>query len=431
MIGDNELSLLPGDRITVLDCCNDDWYEGTLNQKTGFFPAQYIRLLEEEEEEDEDEWNLVTTPDGQVYYWNSQQLQVVPELIRRQGWLSYKGIKDFGGVEPKKQHSWHACWAIVFVGFLVFYKEDPSKTKKKLEPALVIMLEAIQLKREKDSKRKSVLHLVTRSGAVWALSPQIEQDLNDWHTCITENTKEASTQQEYENAKLDQKELKKRGSTKKINEDTEPETMEEKKNILKSKLATFFKRAEKEKEEKPASIVVFGSDLKTLVEKEGKSIPTLIQTCIDQVKERGLTSQGIYRLSGNSATITKLKQLVQQGSYAEIKEESDINVVSGLLKLYLHIEDYNARLIEIKNNVQALPKENYTVLEFLMRHLVQVAAHSDENKMEPSNLAIVPSVLRQRETAGDMQQAMANMMNMTFQNSLVESIIWLFDGNPN
>jgi RhoGAP domain len=56
---------------------------------------------------------------------------------------------------------------------------------------------------------------------------------------------------------------------------------------------------------------------------------------------------------------------------------------------YSGIDNYDNRLIEIKTLVQSLPKENYTVLEYLMRHLVRVASLSEENKMEPSNLAIV------------------------------------------
>jgi Variant SH3 domain len=42
---DNELTLLPGDRITIVEFCNNDWYEGTLDGKTAYFPANYVRVL--------------------------------------------------------------------------------------------------------------------------------------------------------------------------------------------------------------------------------------------------------------------------------------------------------------------------------------------------------------------------------------------------
>ena len=92
----------------------------------------------------------------------------------------------------------------------------------------------------------------------------------------------------------------------------------------------------------------------------------------------------------------------------------------------MKIEDYNTRLIEIKNLTQKLPKVHYDVLEYLMRHLVKVSSKSEINKMEPSNLAIVygPSLIRAEEKGeGDMQAAYANMMNMSFQNSLIENMI--------
>ena len=92
----------------------------------------------------------------------------------------------------------------------------------------------------------------------------------------------------------------------------------------------------------------------------------------------------------------------------------------------MKVEDYNTRLCDIKTLVQLLPIVHYDVLEFLMRHLVLVASRSEVNKMEPSNLAIVfgPSLIRQPETnADDMQAAYAGMMNMSFQNALVEAMI--------
>lgn len=138
----------------------------------------------------------------------------------------------------------------------------------------------------------------------------------------------------------------------------------------------------------------------------------------------GLSLQGIYRLSGNAATITRLKTEINKGNYSELLQETtDVNAVSGLLKckglliivffrelldplipfdtyerfiasmrnflLISGIENYDDRLIAIKTLVQALPKENYTVLEYLMQHLVKIASFSEKNKMEPSNLAIV------------------------------------------
>jgi hypothetical protein len=117
-------------------------------------------------------WHVVTTETGQVYYWNEEtgqtswtppdefgevppdadittpvngepsepkpSLEIVtdhieivpPELVRREGPLSYRVKKDFGGIEPKRAHSWHTAWGVICVGFLIFYKDEPAKLKK-------------------------------------------------------------------------------------------------------------------------------------------------------------------------------------------------------------------------------------------------------------------------------------------------------------
>ena len=158
----------------MTDKCNEDWYEGTLHGKTAFFPANYVKLIQgrwlnvaeenqivvstEDLVDTDDAWHLVTSEQGQQYYWNSvtgetsweapfpdledvvetrarvdleKKITLVPpELIRREGALAFKMIKEFGGIEPKKTRAWSPYWAVLCVGYLVFYKEDPSKSKK-------------------------------------------------------------------------------------------------------------------------------------------------------------------------------------------------------------------------------------------------------------------------------------------------------------
>ncbi|KAJ3084935.1 N-chimaerin, partial [Quaeritorhiza haematococci] len=200
--------------------------------------------------------------------------------------------------------------------------------------------------------------------------------------------------------------------------------------------------------------LVFGGILELQVQKEGRPIPSIVELCCEEVERRGLKSQGIYRLSGNAATVQKLRMQFNQQEIPDLAdEELDINVVSSVLKLYFRElqnplipfeyyeqfmsaarqEDYNDRLISIKSLVQALPKANYDTFEYLMRHLCRVAAESGVNKMEPSNLAIVfgPTLIRMPEEG---QTAFTNMMNMALHNTIIEAILvqteWVFDGSP-
>lgn len=93
-------------------------------------------------------------------------------------------------------------------------------------------------------------------------------------------------------------------------------------------------------------------------------------------------------------------------------------------------ELYDTRLILIKTLVQRTPPHVYTVLEFLMRHLARVVAHSDVNLMAAENLGIVfgPSLLW--APGGEA----SGFANLSLHNALVGDILsqvdWIFDGSP-
>ncbi|RKO99623.1 hypothetical protein CXG81DRAFT_7749, partial [Caulochytrium protostelioides] len=154
-------------------------------------------------------------------------------------------------------------------------------------------------------------------------------------------------------------------------------------------------------------------------------LPPVVVACCQEVEKRGLDSQGIYRISGNTSLIQKLKSIYNHpdGTHSPADMTSDymdINAVAGLLKLYFRelinplipfelydefilaakIPDYNDRLCQVKTLVQALPPAHYDVLKYLMAHLAKVASMSDMNKMEPSNIAIVfgPTLVRANES---------------------------------
>jgi Rho GTPase-activating protein 12/27 len=327
-------------------------------------------------------------------------------------------------------------------------------------------------KDSKETSKKNVISVQSRSGALLLVQSPTEAEFTEWFSSISEATKENSSDSEYQNVvsklfvsnqlpppgvpKLPKKKShmsdpKRSPSLIKavVDEDSE----EPNKQTVKARLNNFFKRAgdikiDKAKETPlPPDQIVFGGNLESLAKISGMNVPDFLRKCIQHVQQHGLDSQGIYRLSGNAATVQKFRTQLNHNNDSDLFiEDTDVNVVAALLKLFLReiqipvipfqmytqfidvmkIEDYNSRLCDIKTMVQQLPKVHYDVLEALMRHLVIVASHSEINKMEPSNLAIVfgPSLIRQPETnVADMQAAYANMMNMSFQNALIESMV--------
>ena len=58
---------------------------------------------------------------------------------------------------------------------------------------------------------------------------------------------------------------------------------------------------------------VFGCELHKLCERENTNVPKFLVKFIEHIERRGLDVVGIYRLSGNAASVTKLRYLVEQG----------------------------------------------------------------------------------------------------------------------
>jgi hypothetical protein len=98
--------------------------------------------------------------------------------------------------------------------------------------------------------------------------------------------------------------------------------------------------------------LTFGGYLDLQLDKENRSVPRVVELCCAEVERRGIASVGIYRLSGNAATIQKIKTMFNQrmkknisilGCYMltiiiieeEVRfddEDMDINVVTGVMK---------------------------------------------------------------------------------------------------
>jgi hypothetical protein len=127
---------------------------------------------------------------------------VPDELIRREGSMQFRIKKEVGGVEPKKQHSWHSGWAIICVGYLALYKDEPVKLKKRKKvviPVHVVDLDGVSIRKEvKDGNRKNIFIIESRSGSVTLFQPALESEVNEWVSAVSECSKENSSAAEYD-----------------------------------------------------------------------------------------------------------------------------------------------------------------------------------------------------------------------------------------
>ncbi|MFH4977203.1 hypothetical protein AB6A40_003912 [Gnathostoma spinigerum] len=180
---------------------------------------------------------------------------------------------------------------------------------------------------------------------------------------------------------------------------------------------------------------------------EGDLVPLLVQRCVQCVEAHGMETVGIYRIPGNTAAVNALKESLSHGienvdcSDARWK---DVNVVSSLLKMFLRklpeplltdklypifidanrISNHRQRLHKLRNLLRKLPPAHYATLKYLIRHLREVVQHSDVNKMETRNMALMfgPSIVRPSD------DNMATMVtHMSDQCKIIETFITYYD----
>ncbi|XP_014814814.1 PREDICTED: arf-GAP with Rho-GAP domain, ANK repeat and PH domain-containing protein 1, partial [Calidris pugnax] len=140
-------------------------------------------------------------------------------------------------------------------------------------------------------------------------------------------------------------------------------------------------------------------------------VPLLVDRCVDYITQCGLTSEGIYRKSGqNSKTTSLLEMLRRDARSVCLKEgEHQVDDVANTLKRFFRdlgdglftgrwgqdwlrattLEDEEAKIGEYRRLLGNLPTVNRATLKTLINHLFRVQLFSGENQMNTHNLAIV------------------------------------------
>ncbi|XP_075790759.1 rho GTPase-activating protein 22 isoform X3 [Pelodiscus sinensis] len=167
---------------------------------------------------------------------------------------------------------------------------------------------------------------------------------------------------------------------------------------------------------------IFGQRLEDTVQYERKYglrlAPLLVEQCVDFIRERGLTEEGLFRMPGQANLVKDLQDSFDCGEKPLFDSNTDVHTVASLLKLYLRelpepvipfakYEDFLScgQLLskdkgegtrELAKQVKTLPQANYNLLKYICKFLDEVQSHSTVNKMSVQNLATVfgPNILR-------------------------------------
>ncbi|KAJ8382751.1 hypothetical protein SKAU_G00035290 [Synaphobranchus kaupii] len=143
----------------------------------------------------------------------------------------------------------------------------------------------------------------------------------------------------------------------------------------------------------------------------GHAIPRVVESCVRFINLYGLQHQGIFRVSGSQVEVNDIKNSFERGNDPLTDEENnhDINSVAGVLKLYfrglenslfpkerfndliscIRIDNLYERALYIRKILlTAVPRSVLIVMRYLFAFLNHLSQYSDENMMDPYNLAI-------------------------------------------
>lgn len=195
----------------------------------------------------------------------------------------------------------------------------------------------------------------------------------------------------------------------------------------------------------PPETQQFGVSLDRIKKNTGEDIPSVVRTSIEFLQSSALDVEGIFRRSANISVVKRYAKMFNNGENVYFEKEEDSHVAAVLLKkllrelpeplltfeLYdefmkIHVLPEEQKLPEVKRVLRCnLPNQNYIVLQYLMMFLVAVMDHSDVNKMNSKNLAIVfgPNLIWARSAAASLS-AMGPINSIS--RIILENVTYIF-----
>ncbi|XP_032121133.1 rho GTPase-activating protein 4 isoform X1 [Sapajus apella] len=155
---------------------------------------------------------------------------------------------------------------------------------------------------------------------------------------------------------------------------------------------------------------LFGGDMEKFIQSSGQSVPLVVESCIRFINLNGLQHEGIFRVSGPQLRVSEIRDAFERGEDPLVEGCSahDLDLVAGVLKLYFRslepplfppdlfsellasseLEATAARVEQVSRLLGRLPAPVLVVLRYLFTFLNHLAQYSDENMMDPYNLAV-------------------------------------------
>uniref|UniRef100_A0AAQ6AQL7 Rho GTPase activating protein 4a n=1 Tax=Amphiprion ocellaris TaxID=80972 RepID=A0AAQ6AQL7_AMPOC len=161
---------------------------------------------------------------------------------------------------------------------------------------------------------------------------------------------------------------------------------------------------------------LFNGDMLSFIQASGQQIPVVVESCIRFINLNGLHHEGIFRVPGSQMEVNNLRDAFERGEDPLAERWYDLDSVAGVLKLYFRglenplfpmdstsqllehaqIKNESERAAQLKSVISSYPDPVIIVMRYLFAFLHHVSQYSDENMMQPYNLAVCfgPSLVR-------------------------------------
>ncbi|KAF6716623.1 Rho GTPase-activating protein 12 [Oryzias melastigma] len=397
-----------------------------------------------------------TTKPSVVVWRNSSHFPVPSEKPSEKcGVLNMTKITENG---RRVRKNWTSSWTVLQGSELLFAKGQASGSswfgggQSKPEFAVDLKGASVEWASKDKSSKKNVIELKIPNGTDLLIQSDNDGTITEWfnaleetirsHACESDDAIEEDLPEspgpETKEKKDSRVSKKEKGS--KAAASTEPADTKKTKHKLK-KFLTRRPTLQAVRDRGYIKDQVFGCSLASLCQRENSTVPHFVKLCIDHVESKGLSIDGLYRVSGNLAVIQKLRFAVNHDEKVNLSDAKweDIHVTTGALKMFfrelpeplftyalfqqfvtaIKTQEYRQRVQAIKDLVKQLPKPNHNTMQTLFKHLRRVIDHGEENRMTTQSIAIVfgPTLLRPETETWNMA------VHMVYQNQIVDLIL--------
>ncbi|XP_015209500.2 rho GTPase-activating protein 12b isoform X13 [Lepisosteus oculatus] len=369
----------------------------------------------------------------------------------------------------KVRKNWTSSWAVLQGFALLFAKGQGGGTgwfggnQSKPEFTVDLRGASVDWASKDKSSKKHVIELKTRQGTELLIQSENDSVITDWYKALAETISthawESDEAIEEDMPESPRPEKQDKDKEKDKEKDKDKEHRDSKKGrVMKTstsmdssdqkktrvKLRKFLTRRPTLQAVRDKGYIkdqVFGCSLTSLCQRENTTVPNFVKMCIDHVENKGLSVDGLYRVSGNLAVIQKLRFAVNHDEKVNLEDSKweDIHVTTGALKMFfrelpeplfthayfedfvsaIKCPDYKQRVHSIKDLIKQLPKPNQDTMQVLFKHLRRVIDNGELNRMTTQSVAIVfgPTLLRPEKETGNIA------VHMVYQNQIVELIL--------